>query len=142
MKIIASRTNLGEIRDDVLIVPVFEGDTPRDPERSSALAALDHLTRGAVAAVFDDGEMTGKRDRWVLLHNVGQFSSKRLLLYGAGSAEKSRIILTGDIPTPLNPPSGCAFHPRCPIAVDKCRAAPGPELAEIADGHAVSCWRA
>jgi len=95
MKIIASRTNLGEINEDVLIVPVFEGDTPRDPERSPALSALDHLTRGAVAAVFDDGEITGKRDRWVLLHNVGQFSSKRLLLYGAGSAEKIDSIGAG-----------------------------------------------
>src|SRR5258708_5282204 len=48
----------------------------------------------------------------------------------------------GEIPSPFNPPTGCAFHPRCPIMVDKCRAAPGPELAAIADGHKVSCWRA
>jgi peptide/nickel transport system ATP-binding protein len=48
----------------------------------------------------------------------------------------------GEIPSPFNPPTGCAFHPRCPIAVDKCRVEPGPELAEIADGHKVSCWRA
>jgi leucyl aminopeptidase len=88
MKITASRTGLGEINQDVLIVPVFEGETPRDPETSSALAALDHLTRGAVAAVFDAGEITGKRDQWVMLHNVGQLSAKRLLLYGAGSREK------------------------------------------------------
>jgi len=88
MKIIASRTSLGEIREDVLIVPVFEGETPRDSENASALAALDHLTAGAVASLFDSGEMTGKRDRCVLLHDVGQFSTKRLLLYGAGSAEK------------------------------------------------------
>lgn len=88
MKITASRASLGEISEDVLVVPVFDGETPRDSENASALAALDHLTRGAVASLFDDGEITGKRDRWVLLHNVGQFSTKRLLLYGAGSAEK------------------------------------------------------
>ncbi|MEK6286510.1 MAG: leucyl aminopeptidase [Acidobacteriota bacterium] len=88
MKITASRTSLGEIGEDVLVVPVFEGESPRDAENASALAALDHLTGGAVASLFDDGEMTGKLDRWVLLHNVGQFSTKRLLLYGAGSAEK------------------------------------------------------
>ena len=88
MKITASRTSLGEIREDVLIVPVFEGETPRDSEDASALAALDHLTRGAVTSVFDDGEMTGKRDRWVLLREAGPFSTKRLLFYGAGSAEK------------------------------------------------------
>ena len=95
MKITASRTSLGEISEDVLIVPVFEGETPRDSENAPALAALDHLTRGAVAAVFDDGEMTGERDRSVLLHNVGEFSTKRLLLFGAGSAEKIGPISVG-----------------------------------------------
>jgi len=95
MKITASRTSLGEISEDVLIVPVFEGESPRDSENAPALAALDHLTRGAVASVFEDGEMTGKRDRWVLLRNVGQFSTKRLLLYGAGSPEKIGPISLG-----------------------------------------------
>lgn len=87
MKITASRTSLGEISEDVLIVPVFEGENPRDPENSPALAALDHLTSGAVGAVFDDDEVSGNRDRHVLLHNVGPFSTKRVLLYGAGKAE-------------------------------------------------------
>jgi peptide/nickel transport system ATP-binding protein len=54
------------------------------------------------------------------------------------SADKVR----GEIPSPFDPPAGCAFHPRCPIAVDKCRAAPGPELARHAENHQVSCWRA
>jgi leucyl aminopeptidase len=88
MNITASRTSLGEISEDVLIVPVFEGENPRDSETAPALASLDHLTGGAVAAVFEDGEMTGKRDCCVLLHNVGQFSTKRLLLYGAGDSAK------------------------------------------------------
>ena len=48
----------------------------------------------------------------------------------------------GEIPSPFDPPTGCAFHPRCPIAIDKCRAAPGPELRQIADAHRVSCWLA
>jgi len=87
MKITASRLSLGEISEDVLIVPVFEGETPRDAENAPALAALDHLTSGAVSSVFDDGEMTGKRDRYVLLHTAGQFSTKRVLLFGAGSVE-------------------------------------------------------
>jgi leucyl aminopeptidase len=88
MKIIASRTSLGEISKDILIVPVFEGENPRDPENASALAALDHLTSGAVASLFAEGEMSGKRDSWVLLQNVGPFSTKRLLLYGAGSSDE------------------------------------------------------
>lgn len=87
MKIIASRTSLGEIGEDILIVPVFEGETPRDSQAAPALAALDHLTRGAVTSLFDDGELTGKCDRSVLLRDAGPFSTKRLLFYGAGSAE-------------------------------------------------------
>jgi peptide/nickel transport system ATP-binding protein len=56
----------------------------------------------------------------------------------AASADKVR----GEIPSPFDPPAGCAFHPRCPIAVDQCRVVPGPELRFLAGGHEVSCWRA
>ncbi len=48
----------------------------------------------------------------------------------------------GEIPSPFNPPRGCAFHPRCPIMVEQCRTPPGPELRALADDHDVSCWRA
>jgi peptide/nickel transport system ATP-binding protein len=48
----------------------------------------------------------------------------------------------GEIPSPLDPPAGCSFHPRCPIAIDKCRSAPGPTLIENVGAHYVSCWRA
>ena len=56
----------------------------------------------------------------------------------AVSADKVR----GEIPSPFDPPSGCSFHPRCPIAVAKCRAAPGPELRRLEEAHDVSCWLA
>ena len=48
----------------------------------------------------------------------------------------------GEIPSPFDPPAGCAFHPRCPIAVDQCRQPPGPDLRVLERGHEVSCWRA
>ena len=48
-------------------------------------------------------------------------------------------VLQGDLPSPLKPPSGCTFHPRCPYAAEICRTA-APVL-EQADGHAVSCHR-
>jgi peptide/nickel transport system ATP-binding protein len=57
-------------------------------------------------------------------------------------AASARDKVRGEIPSPFDPPSGCAFHPRCPIVVDACRAEPGPALRPLTDHHAVSCWRA
>jgi peptide/nickel transport system ATP-binding protein/oligopeptide transport system ATP-binding protein len=48
------------------------------------------------------------------------------------------IILIGEVPSPINPPSGCRFHPRCPFAMPKC-SAEEPQLREVAPGHQVSC---
>ena len=55
-------------------------------------------------------------------------------------AERERIILTGDMPSPMNPPEGCVFHTRCPIAIDDCRLWM-PELREVSPGHWVACIR-
>ncbi len=54
--------------------------------------------------------------------------------------EKKRkmTVLKGDVPSPINPPSGCSFHPRCPIAVEKCGSVT-PELRDAGGGHLVSC---
>jgi len=51
---------------------------------------------------------------------------------------KQRVILTGDVPTPLNPPPGCPFHTRCPAVMDICRK-DVPPLREAADGHTYVC---
>ena len=51
--------------------------------------------------------------------------------------KKKRIILEGDVPSPINPPSGCRFHPRCPLAMDVCRTTVPREL-DLA-GHKVRC---
>jgi oligopeptide/dipeptide ABC transporter ATP-binding protein len=52
--------------------------------------------------------------------------------------ETSRVILSGSLPSAANPPAGCRFHPRCPVAVAKCRSVE-PEMAEVAEGHRVAC---
>lgn len=51
-----------------------------------------------------------------------------------------RIILTGDVPSPINPPPGCHFNPRCPIATDSCKSEV-PQLKEINTQHFVSCLK-
>lgn len=53
---------------------------------------------------------------------------------------RQRIILEGDVPSPLNPPKGCRFHPRCPVVMDHCSASE-PELIEVSPEHLVACWR-
>ncbi|WP_435310288.1 ABC transporter ATP-binding protein [Primorskyibacter sedentarius] len=53
---------------------------------------------------------------------------------------RQRIVLQGDLPSPSNPPSGCAFHTRCPIATEQCRAA-RPEWQRVGPNHQAACWR-
>jgi oligopeptide transport system ATP-binding protein len=53
-------------------------------------------------------------------------------------ARREHLVLRGEVPSPLDPPSGCVFHPRCPIAEDRCHRTV-PELREIKPGHWAAC---
>jgi oligopeptide transport system ATP-binding protein len=55
--------------------------------------------------------------------------------------QRKRIILEGDVPSPLNPPTGCRFHTRCPIAIDQCKQEE-PPFQDYGGGHFAACWRA
>jgi peptide/nickel transport system ATP-binding protein len=50
-----------------------------------------------------------------------------------------KIFLEGDVPSPINPPQGCHFHPRCPKVMPKCRDA-YPEQSTFSDSHSTHCW--
>ena len=54
------------------------------------------------------------------------------------ATKRQRIILPGDVPSPIHPPSGCPFHPRCPVAEERCRSE-RPGLRELATQHMVAC---
>jgi oligopeptide/dipeptide ABC transporter ATP-binding protein len=58
----------------------------------------------------------------------------------AVEATRERMVLGGEVPSPLSPPVGCVFHPRCPVAVDECRQVV-PELREVRAGHRAACIR-
>jgi peptide/nickel transport system ATP-binding protein len=55
--------------------------------------------------------------------------------------KRQRTILKGDVPSPLNPPKGCRFHPRCPVAIEKC-SHEEPPFIEVSTDHWVACWLA
>jgi len=54
--------------------------------------------------------------------------------------KRQRIILAGDVPSPVNPPDGCRFHTRCPFAIDRCLKEE-PLLESVGQGHRVACHR-
>ena len=55
--------------------------------------------------------------------------------------KRQRTILKGDVPSPLNPPKGCRFHPRCPVAIEKC-SHEEPPFIEVSPDHWAACWLA
>jgi len=56
----------------------------------------------------------------------------------AGERSRRRIVLSGDLPSPMNPPPGCPFHTRCPLREDRC-IREEPQLRDVAPGHQVAC---
>jgi oligopeptide transport system ATP-binding protein len=98
-------------------------------------------------AVMYLGKMMELADRQELYDNPLHPYTKALLSAvpipdPAVEARRERIILTGDVPSPLHPPAGCVFHTRCPIAIDECKLAV-PEWRNVGVGkeHWVACIR-
>ncbi|MFD1038417.1 ABC transporter ATP-binding protein [Virgibacillus byunsanensis] len=106
---------------------------------SHDLSVVDHLCdRIAVMYLGKIVEVSDKKK----LFNDSLHPYSKALLSAVPNADpkvkKERIILSGDVPSPSNPPKGCAFHPRCPDAMDICKVSV-PEQIERDDGRLVAC---
>ncbi len=106
---------------------------------SHDLAIVEHLTHRV--AVMYLGKIVELADR-ATLFSAAHHPYTRALLSAVPvpnpDAQRHRIILAGDVPSPINPPSGCRFHTRCPYVFDRCRSEE-PMLRSVGAGHVSAC---
>jgi oligopeptide/dipeptide ABC transporter ATP-binding protein len=104
------------------------------------LAVVEHIShRVAVMYLGRIVEMTDKRSLFEMpLHPYTEALLSAVPIPKASARGRKRVILTGDVPSPINPPPGCHFHARCPYAMARCKT-DVPALREVMPGHFASC---
>jgi len=103
------------------------------------LAVVEHISHRV--AVMYLGRIVELADKRQLFANPQHPYTEALLSavpVPEPAAVSQRIVLPGDVPSPINPPAGCHFHPRCPYAMARCRNE-APSMREVAPGHFAAC---
>jgi oligopeptide/dipeptide ABC transporter ATP-binding protein len=106
---------------------------------SHDLGVVEHI--GHRIAVMYLGKVVELADKQTLFREPQHPYSQALIAAApipTPRARRERLVIEGDVPSPVNPPSGCRFHTRCPFATDRCRSEE-PQLRQIAQGHLVAC---
>jgi oligopeptide/dipeptide ABC transporter ATP-binding protein len=104
------------------------------------LAVVEHIShRVAVMYLGRIVEMTDRKSLFEMpLHPYTEALLSAVPIPKSSARSRRRVILKGDVPSPINPPSGCHFHARCPYAMPRCKV-DVPALREVVPGHLAAC---
>jgi oligopeptide/dipeptide ABC transporter ATP-binding protein len=103
------------------------------------LSVVEHISdRVAVMYLGKMAELAGRHDLYANPLHPYTLALMSAIPIPNPAVQRARVILAGDVPSPLNPPGGCRFHPRCPVALDLCSRLE-PEFREVTPDHWVAC---